>query len=180
MTKTMGLLISLGVFSTLAPAQSKPDPLEACYQQPDGAPRLACFNREMQRRQAAGSAAVPAGAAATTASHSSTAAAPPAGDAKVAADTVGLQGSALRKKLKEEGVSSEPVQPIVAKIVRMVPRPHSELAFVLDNGQTWEQVETLDGLNVKLQDTVTIKPGILGAFFLSTPRSQTIRVHRIL
>jgi hypothetical protein len=42
------------------------------------------------------------------------------------------------------------------------------------------QIETLDSLNIKLQDTVTIKPGILGAFFLSTPRSQTIRVHRIL
>ena len=184
MTKTMGLLISLGFFSTLALAQSKLDPLEACYQQPDGAPRLACFNREMQRRQAAGSTRIPAAAAATTAPQSATGAtataAPPAGDAKVAADTVGLQGGALRKKLKEEGVSSEPVKPIVAKIVRMVPRPHSELAFVLDNGQTWEQVETLDGLNVELQDTVTIKPGILGAFFLSTPRRQTIRVHRVL
>jgi hypothetical protein len=162
MTRSMGLLISLGLFSSLALAQSRPDPLEACYEQPDGAPRLACFNREMQRRQAAGSTTVPAG------------------DAKVVADTVGLQGSALRKKLKDDGVSSEPAKPIVAKVVRMVPRPHSELAFVLDNGQTWEQVETLDGLNVQLQDTVTIKPGILGAFFLSTPRKQTIRVHRIL
>ena len=182
MTKTMGLLISLGFFSTLTLAQGKPDPLEACYQQPDGAPRLACFNREMQRRQAAGSPTVHAGAAATTAPSSAAAAtaASPAGDARVAADTVGLQGGALRKKLKEDGVKPEAVQPIVAKVVRMVPRPHSELAFVLDNGQTWEQVETLDGLNLELQDTVTIKPGILGAFFLSTPHRQTIRVHRIL
>jgi hypothetical protein len=171
MTKTTGLIISLGLFSTLALSQARPDPLEACYQQPDGAPRLACFNREMQRRQASGSTTAPAAAATP---------APPPGDGKVAADTVGLQGSALRKKLKDEGVRSEAVKPIVAKVVRMLPRPHSELAFVLDNGQTWEQVETLDGLNVQVQDTVTIKPGILGAFFLSTPRSQTIRVHRIL
>jgi len=34
-----------------------------------------------------------------------------------------------------------------------------------DNGQTWEQVETMDNLNVKLQDTVTIKPGIWARFF---------------
>jgi hypothetical protein len=169
MTKTIGLVIGLGLFSTLALAQSKQDPLEACYQQPDGAPRLACFNREMQRRQAA----TAAGAAPATASAAATSGA-------TVADTVGLQGSALRKKLKEDGVNPEQVQPIVAKVVRMVPRPHAELAFVLDNGQTWEQLETLDSLNIKLQDTVTIKPGILGAFFLSTPRSQTIRVHRIL
>jgi hypothetical protein len=123
----------------------------------------------MQRREAATtSGAAPAAASAAATSGAT------------AADTVGLQGSALRKKLKEDGVNPEQVQPIVAKVVRMVPRPHAELAFVLDNGQTWEQIETLDSLNIKLQDTVTIKPGILGASFLSTPRSQTIRVHRIL
>jgi hypothetical protein len=184
MTKTIGALIGLGLFSTVALAQSKQDPLEACYQQPDGAPRLACFNREMQRRQAAtaatGKATAPAAGAVGTLPAPAPTAPPAVSDRKVAADTVGLQGSALRKKLKAEGVSPEQVQPIVAKVVRMVPRPHAELAFVLDNGQTWEQIETLDSLNIRLQDTVTIKPGILGAFFLSTPRSQTIRVHRIL
>ena len=187
MTKTIGLVIGLGLLSTLAFAQNRQDPLEACYQQPDGAPRLACFNREMQRRQAAaataavtGNAAAPASGAGITPPAPAPTVPPAAHDRKVAADTVGLQGSALRKKLKEEGVNPEEVQPIVAKVVRMVPRPHAELAFVLDNGQTWEQIETLDSLNVKLLDTVTIKPGILGAFFLSTPRIQTIRVHRIL
>ncbi len=148
MTKTIGLVIGLGLFSTLALAQNGQDPLEACYQQPDGAPRLACFNREMQRRQA-------------TTTSGATAATPPA----PAADTVGLQGS---------------VQPIVATVVRVVPRPHGEQAFVLDNGQTWEQAESMESLDVKLHDTVSIKPGILGAFFLSTPRSQRVRVHRIL
>jgi hypothetical protein len=165
MTKTIGLIIGLGLFSSLALAQSKQDPLEACYQQPDGAPRLACFNREMQRRQAA---------TATTPATGSTAATP------APPDTVGLQGSELRKKLKDEGVKPEPVKPIVATVVRVVPRPHSEQAFVLDNGQTWEQTESMENLDVKLHDTVTIKPGILGAFFLNTPRSQRVRVHRIL
>jgi hypothetical protein len=179
MTKGICLTIGLGLLSTLALAQGKPDPLEACYQQPDGAPRLACFNREMQRRQ---SAAAPATATAPAAGAPSAAptAAPAVSDRQVAADTVGLQGSALRRKLKEDGVDPARVQPIVAKVVRVVPRPHAELAFVLDNGQTWEQVETLESLNVSVQDTVTIKPGVLGAFFLSTPRRQTIRVHRIL
>lgn len=170
MAKTIGLMIALGVLTMMARVQAAQDPLEACYQQPDGAPRLACFDKEMQRRHAA-SAATAAAPAATPA---------PAVATNPPADTVGLQGSALRKKLKAEGVPEEKVQPIVAKVVRMVPRPHDETAFVLDNGQTWEQVETLDGLNVRLQDTVTIKPGILGAFFLSTAHKQTIRVQRIL
>jgi hypothetical protein len=177
MIKTMGALIVLGLFSTLALAQNKPDPLEACYQQPDGAPRLACFNREMQRRQAAtaGTTATPA-----TGTTAVAPAAPAAVTRKAADDTVGLQGSELRKKLKHDDVKPEVVKPIVAKVVRMVPRPHSMQAFVLDNGQAWEQAESKDNLDVKLDDTVTIKPGILGAFFLNTPRSQRVRVHRIL
>jgi hypothetical protein len=177
MTKNLGLLISLGFFSTVALAQGKPDPLEACYQQPDGAPRLACFNKEMQHRQGAAASGRPIPPTGATAIAPS---APVAAASKPAADTVGLQGSALRKKLKDEGVKPEATQPIVAKIVRLVPRSHSLQAFVLDNGQAWEQAESMDNLDVKLDDTVTIKPGILGAFFLNTPRSQHVRVHRIL
>jgi hypothetical protein len=179
MIRTVGLVVGLGLFSTLAWAQGTPDPLEACYQQPDGAPRLACFNAEMQRRQAAagpGSTAVPAagGVAAAPAK------APAVTEAQVAADTVGLQGSALRRKLKEDGVKPEPVRPIVATVIRVVPRSHDALAVVLDNGQTWEQAESMESLDVRPHDTVTIKPGILGAFFLNTPRRQHVRVHRIL
>lgn len=172
MKGTAGLIISLGLVATLTLAQGRPDPLEACYQQPDGAPRLACFNKEMQRRQAAaaaGAGTAPAPAAAPTVSAK-----------KPADDNVGLQGSDLRRKLKAQGVQPELVRPIVAKVIRMVPRSHSETAFELDNGQTWQQAELVDNLDVRLQDTVTIKPGALGAFFLNTPRSQRVRVHRIL
>jgi hypothetical protein len=183
MAKTISLVIALGLFSILAHAQGAQDPLEACYQLPDGAPRLACFDKEMQRRHASGTTAAaaspaPIAAPATPAVPATAAAA--ASTRSSADDTVGLQGGALRKKLKAEGVTPEAVQPIVAKVVRVVPRAHSELAFVLDNGQTWEEAELVSNLDVKLQDTVTIKPGILGAFFLNTPRSQRVRVHRVL
>lgn len=179
-TKRIGLLIGLGLFCVHALAQGQPDPLEACYQQPDGAPRLACFNREMQHRKAAVAAGATASPPAAVTAASPPAAAPAATTGTPAADTVGLSGSQLRKKLKEERIEPAAVKPIVAKVVRMVPRPHAVLAFVLDNGQTWEQTESMDNLDVKLQDTVTIKPGILGAFFLNTPRSQRVRVQRIL
>jgi hypothetical protein len=38
----------------------------------------------------------------------------------------------------------------------------------------------MESLDVKLRDSVTIKPGVFGAFFLNTPRNQRVRVHRIL
>jgi hypothetical protein len=156
MTRYIGLTMTLVGLATLAGAQGTPDQLEACYQKPDGAPRLACFNDEMQRRRAlapAATAAVPTPAI--------PAARMPAGNAQ-------------RQSLTPEAAQTS--QPIVASVVRVVPRSHSESAFVLDNGQTWEEVEIADNLHVGLHDTVTIKPGIMGSFFLSTPRSQRVRV----
>ena len=173
MVRAVAAWWALALIPAIACAQGNADPMEACYQKPDGAARLACFNQEMQRRHpgAAPAAVAPQPAAATVA---------PASRAQSADDTVGLQGSALRRALKEEGVREATIKPIVARVVRVLPRPHSELAFVLDNGQTWEQAESMESLDVKLRDSVTIKPGVFGAFFLNTPRNQRVRVHRIL
>jgi hypothetical protein len=95
-------------------------------------------------------------------------------------ENVGLEGTQLHKKLKEQGVETkpEPVKPIVSTIVRLLPRPDNGYAFELDNGQTWEQAESKT-LNVNPHDTVTIQPGVLGAFFMTTQRHQRVRVHRI-
>ena len=98
---------------------------------------------------------------------------------KRAEDNVGLEGPQLHQKLKEEGVPVAPVKPIVATITRLLPRGANEYAFELDNGQTWEQSETKADLYVKPQDSVTIKPGVLGSFYMTTSRSQRVRVHRI-
>ena len=206
MLRAIGLVLALGCCATMALAQDSEEPMEVCFRQSDATARLACFDHEMQRRHAAaaahgatiaGTAPAPASASAraTTATvaptASSTAVATPPDTAVAAAasaaaaakqraaDNVGLQGSALRRKLKEEGVAPETVQPIVAKLVRLLPRPQDLNAFELDNGQTWEQTETIANLDLRSHDTVTIKPGVLGAFFLITPRSQRVRVRRI-
>jgi hypothetical protein len=122
----------------------------------DATAKVECFDHEMQRRH---------GAAATT--------------QKRAQDNVGLEGPKLHKKLKAEGIAVEPVKPIVATITRLLPRPDNEYAFELDNGQTWEQAESKTDLYVKPHDSVTIKPGVLGSFYMTTSRSQRVRVHRI-
>gem|GEM_PF-1862118 len=155
MVRAIGLALALGCCATMALAQDSQEPMEVCFRQADATARLACFDHEMRRRHAA--AAVK----------------------QRAADNVGLQGPELRKKLKEQGVAPEPVQPIVATLVRLLPRPQDQNAFELDNGQIWEQAESMANLDVRLHDTVTIKPGVLGAFFLTTPRNQRVRVHRI-
>jgi hypothetical protein len=196
----MAVILTLGALPAIAAAQSSPDPLEACAKQTDATARLACFDREMQRRHATAPttpaatstpaatgrpAATTTPATATTPTVTATPA-PTAAPATAAAnqqhadENIGLEGTQLHKKLKEQGVETkpEPVKPIVATIARLLPRPDNEYAFELDNGQTWEQAES-KSLNVNPHDTVTIQPGVLGAFFMTTQRHQRVRVHRI-
>lgn len=156
MVRTIGLICMLGLVTMPALVQAAEDPMEVCSRQGEDSARLACFDREMQRRHAA---------LATV--------------QKRTEDNVGLEGKELHQKLKEEGVTVEPIKPIVATVVRLLPRPDNEYAFVLDNGQTWEQAEVKSDLYVNPHDSVTIKPGILGSFYMTTSRKQRIRVHRL-
>jgi hypothetical protein len=158
MMRAVGLLLTLGCLSTTALAQEPVDPMDACARETDAAARLACFDREVQRRHAGASGA--AGRSQTD-------------------DNVGLDGKQLIKKLKEQRVQPEPVKLIVATITRLRQRPDHFYSFELDNGQVWEQTDSAPGLFVKPNDTVTIRPGALGAFFLKTQDRQSIRVHRV-
>jgi hypothetical protein len=178
----MAVILTLGALPAIAAAQSSPDPLDACTKQTDATARLACFDREMQRRHATAPTAPTATSAPAATSTPATTAAPAAAAAiqQHADENIGLEGTQLHKKLKEQGVepNPEPVKPIVSTIARLLPRPDNEYAFELDNGQTWEQAESKT-LNVSPNDTVTIQPGVLGAFFMTTQRHQRVRVHRI-
>ena len=193
MLRTIAVMLTLGAIPAIAPAQNSPDPLDTCTKQTDATARLACFDHEMQRRHATTPttptttpAATGTRAATTPPTVTATPAATPAAPASAAAnqqhadENIGLEGTQLHKKLKEQGVEPkpEPVKPIVSTIVRLLPRPDNEYAFELDNGQTWEQAESKT-LNVNPHDTVTIQPGVLGAFFMTTQRHQRVRVHRI-
>jgi hypothetical protein len=195
MLRTIAVIMTLGALSATAAAQGSPDPLDTCTKQTDATARLACFDHEMQRRHAttpttpATTTTPPATgtrAATTTPTMTATPTATPAAPASAAAiqqhadENIGLEGTQLHKKLKEQGVEtkSEPVKPIVSTIARLLPRPDNEYAFELDNGQTWEQAESKT-LDVNPHDTVTIQPGMLGAFFMTTQRHQRVRVHRI-
>jgi hypothetical protein len=175
MHRMMGFLAAAAL-SMIATAQSPPDPLEACAQKADAAARLACFDQEMQRRHATN---------ATRASAAPQTPAPPAASAAPAKsskdDTVGLAGSQLHKKQREEGIAVErpKPQPMVAQVSRVVGHPDHRYTFFLDNGQVWEQVETQQGLYVGKDEAVTIGPGLLGAFFLKTSKDKYVRVRRL-
>jgi hypothetical protein len=67
----------------------------------------------------------------------------------------------------------------VAQVTHAVWRPDHRYTLALDNGQVWEQVEEQQGIYVDTHDTVTISPGVLGAFFLETSKRKAFRVRRL-
>ncbi len=151
-----------------AVAQQSADPMEACFQMTDPAARSACYDHEMQRRHAA---AAPATTPATTSLTPAT--------KRPIDDTIGLDGKQLSLKRKEQGLRPEPVQPIVAALATLKQRPGHLYYFELDNGQVWESTDTEPELFLGPHETVRIRPGILGAFFLKTQEGNSIRVHRV-
>ena len=65
------------------------------------------------------------------------------------------------------------------RVSRALWRPDHRYTLALDNGQVWEQVEEQQGVYVDTHDTVTISPGVLGAFFLETSKRKSFRVRRL-
>jgi hypothetical protein len=156
----------LAQLSATVLAQDSSDPMEVCYRMSDADLRHACFDREMQRRHSV---------AATAGTGSSA----PRSATVGPADTVGLDGRQLIIKRREAGIQPEPVKPIVAALTALKPRPGHLYYFALDNGQVWESTDSEADLFLDPRETVSIRPGVLGAFFLKTPEGRSIRVHRL-
>jgi hypothetical protein len=151
-TRRIGIaffMLMFGQFSAAVSAQESTDPMEVCYRMSDPDKRHACFDQEMQRRHAK------------------------------PADTAGLDGKQLIIKRREAGVQPEPVKPITAAVATLKSRPGHLYYFELDNGQAWESTDSEADLLLDPHETVVIRPGVLGAFFLKTPQGRSIRVHRL-
>jgi hypothetical protein len=163
-------------------AQSAPDAFDLCARQQDPNARLACFDLQIAARRAAnsaGAASAPSPAKAAVPASSAVAAGVAANPvpATAAESTVGLDAQQLHK-LHPETAKPAPVV-IEAKVVAVIPRRSLISAFELDNGQVWEQAETVDGLWIKPKEIVTIHEGAMGGFLLKSADGHVFRVKRV-
>jgi hypothetical protein len=160
-------LLCSALLPKVALTQDSSDPMEVCFRVSDSAARLACFDNEMRRRHA-GAPRPPSTTVNSTAAPT-----------QVPDDTVGLDGRQLILKRKAEHIPAEVVKPIVAALIRMTQRPGHQYLFELQNGQLWESTDTEPDLFLSPHEMVTIRPGVLGAFFLKSQEGNSIRVHRL-
>jgi hypothetical protein len=181
-TVLFGILI-FAQSSVIAVAQESADPMEVCFRMTDPGARYACYDHEMQRRHAVAAPGpgiappAPAGADAPATLPGTPSTTTPVN--RPIDDTIGLDGKQLILKRKAEGLQPERVQPIVAAIAALKQRPGHLYYFELDNGQVWESTDSEPELFLGPHETVRIRPGVLGAFFLKTQEGNSIRVHRV-
>jgi hypothetical protein len=69
---------------------------------------------------------------------------------------------------------------IIAKVVAVSRRPQGGIVLTLDNDQVWAEQDPGGYFPLKVGDSVTVKPGLLGGYLLTVPSSGhgSIRVKR--
>ena len=198
-------VIALGTFAGTAWGQAADDP-SPCASVTDNKSRLQCYDAQeamKARRRGAGvtgssgpastpspspaAAAVPAvvpppapASAAAQAPVGTTA--PSSGTAAAPSSEFGLRGDALAKKRAAEAPKDAPAQSerLVAKVKAVTGRGNGDYRFELDNGQLWMESQRTGGEPPAAGETVTIRPGMLGSYFLERDvGGLALRVKRV-
>ncbi|HEV2701990.1 MAG TPA: hypothetical protein VGV09_10195 [Steroidobacteraceae bacterium] len=98
---------------------------------------------------------------------------------RTADDTLGLDGRQLILKRKAENIPPGTPEPMVVTLTRLTQHPGHQYSFELANGQIWQSTDAEGDLFLGPHETVTIRAGVMGAFFLKTQNGLSIRVHRL-
>jgi hypothetical protein len=172
------------------------DAFDDCERVQDVTARVACFDRAVAARHAthpapaaAAPAAAPSAAAAATGVAAGAAVTAPRAAAQVAApapvhpadSNMGLNSRQIREQQAERGAPPPPPpakEVEVATIVKVIQRGPLLMAFELSNGQIWEQAESMR-FAAEPQQSVTIRSGMMGSFFLKNAAGVSVRVHRL-
>lgn len=172
----------LALVPALASAESLPASVRACASETDPQERLACYDREVASfpapapkaatRHESTTAGTPTGPTPTT-----TAAAPTAPSSNATAPPAVAKANAAAPQAAQTNSSNKEPQHVSARVVGIDHSP-SELTLHLDNGQVWEEIQSVSGdLSLREGDTVTIDKH-LGTYWLTGPHVSSMRVRQ--
>jgi hypothetical protein len=169
------LVLALGALgSDLTFAQSTTD----CTTIPADMARLKCYDEQAARQKR--QVVPPSGATASTPAPAKPvpSAQPPA--AKPGSSEFGLDADAVRKKQAAANPDApQAPEQHVARVKAVVTKPKGSYRITLDDGQVWEETQHTGGLAPEVGETVTIKRGMLGSYFLSRSSGLALRVRRV-
>jgi hypothetical protein len=171
-----GLWLALLVPLSAAADEVPPETLLGCRAIADGAERLACYDRVVDRARTVLKADAPGVPRSSSPEHAAASQGEPAAPGEGAFGRApGQQDRALRETL---GAPEAPdsIESIVTAVTRGGDR---RLTIVLDNGQTWKQ-EEFAAFALGVGDPVEIHARLLGAYYLRKGgKGREIRVERL-
>jgi hypothetical protein len=83
------------------------------------------------------------------------------------------------KTKRNQGPQPVELDKLDGRIVAVSYRPRGESVVTLENGQIWEEAEVESHLPLRPGESITIRRGVLGAFYLSSDKVLGLRVRRL-
>ena len=145
----LGSGLVLCSLTATAVAQVLPDAIRACKSEPDAARRLQCYDREVAKFPL------------------------------TSEQSFGLSGSQVAAAQNQSSNAATTVKYLTARVVAMRDRPHAGFVATLDSGQVWVQNEFDSTRHIDVGDVVTIRPGLLGSYWLEGPSGWATKAHRV-
>ena len=171
---------------TRVDAQALPGTLHACRSITSDKERLACFDREVARLDAAMEPAAIEPKDATPASIQSKPSVQASAASKPKAplapeQTFGLSSDRIVKlEARQEGAPRVELKNLTAQVASVSHNSAGRWVVTLNNGQVWRQAETRSDFEVAPGASVKISTGAMGSFFLQTNAHNWTRVERVL
>jgi hypothetical protein len=175
----LAYLVALAVLPAIVHAADQlPASVRACAAITDVLQRLSCYDREVARYPAPQAKSAPAGAPAASPSQTPA----PQAAAKVvtppAASSSNTAGaSAPPAAVGADAAAADSSKHFVAHLVSIERLPN-EMILHLDNGQVWQEVQSVSGdLSLREGDAVTIDRHF-GSYWLSGPHVSSMKVRQ--
>ena len=169
----LGWAVMVSASSAAGAAETLPASVRACAAITDSLQRLVCYDREVARfpEPAAKTATKPETIPAAVSSSGATAATNTDTDTDTAAGGDKAAAPSSAAAVKDSGRIS-------AHVVTIDHHPN-EMVLHLDNGQVWQEVQSVSGdLSLREGDTVKIEKH-LGSYWLSGPHVSSMKVRQI-
>ena len=80
---------------------------------------------------------------------------------------------------RKEGTAPAQLDRLSSSIATVAYKPRGESIVTLQDGQVWEEAELVTHEPLHVGDPVTIRRGVLGAFYMSTQHVLGLRVRRV-
>jgi hypothetical protein len=181
MRRTGAFLLYVVTGAALCQAQTPAD-MSACANVADEKSRLKCYDEHMARagHPVTAPRAVPATKPAPAPQAASPSPAPQrTAAARPASEEFGLDPDTLRKRREASSPGTAQPEEMVGRVKSVSTRARGEYRIELEDGQVWVETLRTGGMPPEAGETVTIKRGTLGSFFMSRNAGVALRVKRL-